>query len=143
VWFDEWEIKPGDSIPAKIEKGLEHSGVLVLCIGQGVRVGLVAFADLSYAVARWPRAEQFRIMPPALDPDSCYNGRQVVAAFHTHPNPAVDEAGREWEQGPSASDRRWHERRSLPGFVVSQLQVYEISGRGLVSIVGLRDEVLS
>ncbi|MFZ2643728.1 MAG: toll/interleukin-1 receptor domain-containing protein, partial [Verrucomicrobiia bacterium] len=31
VWFDEWEIKPGDSIPAKIEKGLEHSRVLVLC----------------------------------------------------------------------------------------------------------------
>ena len=26
VWFDAWEIKPGDSIPAKIEEGLEHSG---------------------------------------------------------------------------------------------------------------------
>jgi hypothetical protein len=25
VWFDEWELKPGDSIPAKIEEGLEHS----------------------------------------------------------------------------------------------------------------------
>ena len=24
LWFDEWEIKPGDSIPAKIEEGLEH-----------------------------------------------------------------------------------------------------------------------
>jgi hypothetical protein len=24
VWFDEWVIKPGDSIPAKIEEGLEH-----------------------------------------------------------------------------------------------------------------------
>jgi hypothetical protein len=24
VWLDEWEIKPGDSIPAKIEEGLEH-----------------------------------------------------------------------------------------------------------------------
>jgi hypothetical protein len=28
VWFDEWEIKPGDSIPAKIEEGLEHLRVL-------------------------------------------------------------------------------------------------------------------
>jgi hypothetical protein len=28
VWFDEWQIKPGDSIPAKIEEGLEHSCVL-------------------------------------------------------------------------------------------------------------------
>ena len=32
VWFDDWEIKPGDSIPAKIEDGLEHSRVLVLCM---------------------------------------------------------------------------------------------------------------
>ena len=32
VWFDEWVLKPGDSIPAKIEQGLEHSRVLVLCM---------------------------------------------------------------------------------------------------------------
>ena len=25
VWFDEWEIKPGDSIPAMIEEGREPS----------------------------------------------------------------------------------------------------------------------
>ncbi len=32
VWFDEWELKAGDSIPAKIEEGLERSRVLVLCM---------------------------------------------------------------------------------------------------------------
>jgi hypothetical protein len=32
VWFDEWVLKPGDSIPAQIEDGLEHSRVLVLCM---------------------------------------------------------------------------------------------------------------
>ena len=32
VWFDEWVLKPGDSIPAKIEERLEHSRVLVLCM---------------------------------------------------------------------------------------------------------------
>ena len=32
VWLDDWEIRPGDSIPAKIEHGLEHSRVLVLCM---------------------------------------------------------------------------------------------------------------
>jgi hypothetical protein len=32
VWFDEWELKPGDNIPAKIEDGLERSHVLVLCM---------------------------------------------------------------------------------------------------------------
>ena len=38
VWFDEWVLKPGDSIEknqsktAKIEEGLERSRVLVLCM---------------------------------------------------------------------------------------------------------------
>lgn len=32
VWFDEWVLKPGDSIPAKIEEGLERSRVLVHCM---------------------------------------------------------------------------------------------------------------
>ena len=28
VWLDDWEIRPGDSIPAKIEKGAAHSNIL-------------------------------------------------------------------------------------------------------------------
>ena len=38
VWFDEWVLKPGDSIErnqsktAKVEEGLERSRVLVLCM---------------------------------------------------------------------------------------------------------------
>jgi hypothetical protein len=32
VWFDEWEIRAGDHIQTKIEEGLEHSRVLVLCM---------------------------------------------------------------------------------------------------------------
>ena len=32
VWFDEWILKPGDSIPAKTDEGLECSRVLVLCM---------------------------------------------------------------------------------------------------------------
>ncbi|HEV7404962.1 MAG TPA: toll/interleukin-1 receptor domain-containing protein, partial [Chthoniobacteraceae bacterium] len=34
VWFDEWMIKHGDNIPRKIEEGLEHSRVLVLCMSE-------------------------------------------------------------------------------------------------------------
>ena len=41
VWFDEWEIKPGDSIPAKIEEGLERSRVLVLCMSAGKQSALL------------------------------------------------------------------------------------------------------
>jgi hypothetical protein len=32
VWFDEWEIKHGDSIPLMTEEGLETSRPLVLCM---------------------------------------------------------------------------------------------------------------
>jgi hypothetical protein len=32
VWFDEWELKPGDILPKKIDEGLENSRVLVLCM---------------------------------------------------------------------------------------------------------------
>ncbi|HWX44110.1 MAG TPA: TIR domain-containing protein [Solirubrobacteraceae bacterium] len=31
VWFDEWEVRIGDSIPGKIEAGLEGSRVLLFC----------------------------------------------------------------------------------------------------------------
>jgi hypothetical protein len=34
VWFDGWEMSPGDSIPSKIEAGLEGSAVLVLCVSE-------------------------------------------------------------------------------------------------------------
>lgn len=32
VWLDQWEIRPGDNIPVKIEEGLEACRVLVLCM---------------------------------------------------------------------------------------------------------------
>ncbi len=32
VWFDEWVLRPGDSIPAKVEDGLERSRELVRCV---------------------------------------------------------------------------------------------------------------
>lgn len=32
VWLDEWVLKPGDHVQAKIEEGLEQSRVLVLCM---------------------------------------------------------------------------------------------------------------
>ena len=54
MWFDEWEIKPGDSIPAKIEDGLEHSRVLVLCM------------SAAALAADWPQLEShtFRFKDP-------------------------------------------------------------------------------
>lgn len=98
--------------------------------------------DLSYEIARWPRGGQSRIAPPPPDARNCYNGKVVSATFHTHPNPPVDEAGLEWEQGPSESDRRWHMRRKLRGFVIGRLLIYEIDVNAAIHVLGKREEVL-
>lgn len=103
---------------------------------------IVQNSNLSYGVQRWPRGDQSRIQPPPLEANNCYNGKSVVATFHTHPNQPVDEHGREWEQGPSESECRWHRRRRLRGYVISRMLVYEIGVEASVSVAGKRDEVL-
>jgi hypothetical protein len=67
VWFDEWALKPGDSIPAKIEEGLEHSRVLVLCMSANafgsdwvqLEAGTFRFRD--------PLNQERRFIPLRLD----------------------------------------------------------------------------
>ena len=41
VWLDKWQIKPGDSILAKIEEGLEQSRLLVFCMSVALFVAVV------------------------------------------------------------------------------------------------------
>ncbi len=67
VWFDEWVLKAGDSIPAKIEEGLEHSRVLVLCMSANafgsdwtqLEAGTFRFRD--------PLNKERRFLPLRLD----------------------------------------------------------------------------
>ena len=62
VWFDEWVVKSGDSIPAKIEEGLEHSQF-------GLRMSDFRFAQPSMSAnafgSDWVRLEAgtFRLRP--------------------------------------------------------------------------------
>jgi hypothetical protein len=103
---------------------------------------IVQNEDGTLAAERWSRGERSRITPPPLDDEGRYNQKVVIAAFHTHPNPPVDEEGRQWEQAPSESDRRWHKRRRLRGFVIGGTLVYEIDAAGKISVIGKREEVL-
>src|SRR5438045_3090755 len=67
VWWDEWEIRAGDSIPSKIEDGLERSRVLVLCMSanafgsdwSGLEAGTFRFRD--------PLNKERRFVPLRLD----------------------------------------------------------------------------
>ncbi len=73
VWFDEWEIRPGDSIPAKIEEGLEHSRVLVLCMSANAFGSDWAQLESGTFRFRDPLNKERRFLPLRLD-DAPING---------------------------------------------------------------------
>ncbi|HEV7405253.1 MAG TPA: toll/interleukin-1 receptor domain-containing protein, partial [Chthoniobacteraceae bacterium] len=66
VWFDEWVLKPGDSIPAKIEEGLEHSRVLVLCMSANAFGSDWAQLESGTFRFRDPLNEERRLIPLRL-----------------------------------------------------------------------------
>lgn len=67
VWFDEWDIKPGDNIPETIESGLRASRVLVLGVSKNYPKGeRMASQAISRPVGGSDRGSQ-RIIPVRLD----------------------------------------------------------------------------
>ena len=67
VWFDEWEIKAGDSIPAKIEEGLENSRILVLCMSANAFGSDWAQLESGTFRFRDPLNKNRRFIPLRLD----------------------------------------------------------------------------
>lgn len=67
VWFDEWVLKPGDAIPAKIEDGLEHSRVLVLCMSANAFGSDWAQLEAGTFRFRDPLNQERRFVPLRLD----------------------------------------------------------------------------
>ena len=67
VWFDEWEIHSGDIIPAKIEEGLEHSRVLVLCMSANAFGSDWAQLESYTYRFRDPLNKERRFIPLRLD----------------------------------------------------------------------------
>ena len=67
VWLDEEQIKPGDSIPAKIEEGLEHSRVLVLCMSAHAFGSDWAQLESGTFRFRDPLNQERRFLPLRLD----------------------------------------------------------------------------
>ncbi len=69
VWFDEWVLKPGHGIPAKIEEGLEHSRVLVLCMSAN------AFGRYWVKWSGGPCLSGNRPMPAAASPERAHQSK--------------------------------------------------------------------
>lgn len=72
VWFDEWEIRPGDSISKKIEKGLESSRVLVLCMSANAFGSDWAQLEPCTFRFRDPLNKERRFLPLRLNDDSIH-----------------------------------------------------------------------
>lgn len=66
VWLDEWEIMPGDSIPAKIEYGMENSRVLLLCISSNAIDPNWAMLERETVRFRDPQSRERRLIPLLL-----------------------------------------------------------------------------
>jgi small GTP-binding protein len=67
VWFDSWEIRPGDSIPAKIEDGLENSRVLILLMSANAFGSEWAQLESGTFRYRDPLNKARRFLPVRLD----------------------------------------------------------------------------
>ncbi len=50
VWLDDWVIKPGDSIPMKIQHGVEKSRTFLMCISP------------DYFESEWDRLEHYSML---------------------------------------------------------------------------------
>jgi hypothetical protein len=85
VWFDEWVLKPGDSIPAKIEEGLEHSRVLPLAhrMGEGDRRAGEGCMSANAFGSAWAQLEAgtFRFRDP-LKKERRFIPLRLDDAFH-------------------------------------------------------------
>src|ERR1035438_8718977 len=84
VWFDEWVLKPGDSIPAKIEEGLEHSRVLVLCMSANAFGSDWAQLEAGTFRFRDPLNQERRFIPRRLE-DAPIKGS--LSLIHLPPRP--------------------------------------------------------
>jgi len=67
VWLDDWELRPGDHFPSKIEEGLERSRVLVLCMSTAAFESDWARLESYTFRFRDPLNKERRFIPLRLD----------------------------------------------------------------------------
>jgi len=67
VWFDEWEIRPGDSIPLAIERGLENSRTLILAWSKDYAISEWGTFEHHTFLFRDPTNRRRRFIPLRLD----------------------------------------------------------------------------
>jgi len=67
VWFDEWEIRPGDSITGGIEAGLSNADTFVLVWSKNASKSKWVGTEIRAYIRRRVDDESLRIVPIVLD----------------------------------------------------------------------------
>lgn len=67
VWFDEWVISPGDSIPGAIDAGLARFTTFALVWSEAASQSRWVKTEMDAAVTRWIRDERLKVVPILLD----------------------------------------------------------------------------
>jgi len=67
VWFDSWEIKPGESITGGIGNGIEDCGVFLLLWSAAAKSSKWVETELRAAVRKSVDDTSFRLIPIMLD----------------------------------------------------------------------------
>lgn len=67
VWFDEWEIEPGDSIVERIQGGLTKLGYLLLCCSGSTAHSRWVSREWMSSLARQLRGDLVTLIPLRLD----------------------------------------------------------------------------
>jgi hypothetical protein len=67
VWFDEWTIRPGDSVPGAIDEGLSEFEIFALVWSQAASSSRWVKTEMEAAVTRWIEDPSIRLVPVLLD----------------------------------------------------------------------------
>lgn len=67
VWFDDWMLKPGDSIGSKVEEGLEQSRTMVVCLSPAALAS--GWINLEHSTLAFRDASDGRRIVPLLIAD--------------------------------------------------------------------------
>jgi hypothetical protein len=67
VWFDEWRVKAGDSIPGKVNEGLASADSVILIWSSNASKSIWVRAELEAAIVRAIADEAFRVITVRLD----------------------------------------------------------------------------
>lgn len=67
VWFDEWKIRPGDSVPGAIDNGLSKFEIFALVWSEAASKSRWVKTEMEAAIARWTRDLSVRLVPVRLD----------------------------------------------------------------------------